>query len=350
LACLSLQQTVDSSGGQADRLASRSTLLQQRRSPASSSRLSPSAVSTRFGINHPPRGTGRRVARAGQGSSPLEEGPPDPGPADPNNPCWRVRKERPLRARLELLCERLQDQRSGKVPVLSHCLLNQNVRYLGGAVHPGMVEEVVEEARRRGYGLYQLPCPEQRAWVGYSNAPSSPPTPRRGPWAIGCAGRCSGSSPATPTSATGSWPGESLATSPTTCGRGCGGGRGRGGWIAVLRGPPDAGTLGCRGGHGGLPPGRHGSGGIQPRRHRGQPGGWGGIVRPRASEGPAPPGGSGALRGTRPGPGPGRPHGRGSDFADRVRYPSLGGRLGSRVEPAPRSARSRLHWGAAIGL
>lgn len=71
-----------------------------------------------------------------------------------------------MRTRLDLLRDRLQDERSGKVLVLSHCLLNQNVRYLGGAVHPGMVDEVVEEARRRGYGLYQLPCPEQRAWGG----------------------------------------------------------------------------------------------------------------------------------------------------------------------------------------
>jgi predicted secreted protein len=71
-----------------------------------------------------------------------------------------------LPTRLELLRDRLQDQRSGKVLVLSHCLLNQNVRYLGGAVHPGMVDEVVEGARRRGYGLYQLPCPEQQAWGG----------------------------------------------------------------------------------------------------------------------------------------------------------------------------------------
>jgi uncharacterized protein YbbK (DUF523 family) len=71
-----------------------------------------------------------------------------------------------LQARLDLLRDRLQDERSGKVLVLSHCLLNQNVRYLGGAVHPGIVDEVVEEARRHGYGLYQLPCPEQRAWGG----------------------------------------------------------------------------------------------------------------------------------------------------------------------------------------
>ncbi|HEY7605462.1 MAG TPA: hypothetical protein VID07_01660 [Actinomycetes bacterium] len=71
-----------------------------------------------------------------------------------------------MRARLDLLRNRLQDERSGKVLVLSHCLLNQNVRYLGGAVHPGMVEEALQEARRHGWGLYQLPCPEQLAWGG----------------------------------------------------------------------------------------------------------------------------------------------------------------------------------------
>ena len=71
-----------------------------------------------------------------------------------------------MRAQLDLLRDRLWDQRSGKVLVVSHCLLNQNVRYLGGAVHPGIVEEVLEKAHRRGYGLYQLPCPEQRAWGG----------------------------------------------------------------------------------------------------------------------------------------------------------------------------------------
>jgi predicted secreted protein len=80
--------------------------------------------------------------------------------------CWRMRKERPVRTRLDLLRDRLQDKRSGKVLVLSHCLLNQNVRYLGGAVHPGMVADALEEARRHGSGLYQLPCPEQRVWGG----------------------------------------------------------------------------------------------------------------------------------------------------------------------------------------
>jgi hypothetical protein len=71
-----------------------------------------------------------------------------------------------LRARLVLLRDRLRDERSGTVVFLAHCLLNQNVRYLGGASHSGIVEEAVEEARRQGHGVYQLPCPEQRAWGG----------------------------------------------------------------------------------------------------------------------------------------------------------------------------------------
>lgn len=39
----------------------------------------------------------------------------------------------------------MPDQRGGRVVLLSHCLLNENVRY------PCVV---------------QLPCPEQRAWGG----------------------------------------------------------------------------------------------------------------------------------------------------------------------------------------
>ena len=35
--------------------------------------------------------------------------------------------------RLQVLLERLDDERSKKVVFISHCLLNENVRYLGGA-------------------------------------------------------------------------------------------------------------------------------------------------------------------------------------------------------------------------
>ncbi|MGZ5368815.1 MAG: hypothetical protein ACXWXV_06085, partial [Aeromicrobium sp.] len=54
----------------------------------------------------------------------------------------------------------------GRVVLLSHCLLNQNVRYLGGAERPGGVQEVVDDYLTGGVGIYQLPCPEQRAWGG----------------------------------------------------------------------------------------------------------------------------------------------------------------------------------------
>jgi predicted secreted protein len=48
---------------------------------------------------------------------------------------------------------------------VSHCLLNENTRYLGGAFRPGAVGEVVDTYLRAGTGICQLPCPEQLAWV-----------------------------------------------------------------------------------------------------------------------------------------------------------------------------------------
>ena len=49
---------------------------------------------------------------------------------------------------------------------LSHCLLNQNVRYPGGAGSSAGVIELVDGYLRRGVGICQLPCPEQHAWGG----------------------------------------------------------------------------------------------------------------------------------------------------------------------------------------
>jgi predicted secreted protein len=62
--------------------------------------------------------------------------------------------------------EQLVDARGGRVVFLSHCLLNQNVRYLGGAGRAGAVDEVVNHYLARGIGICQLPCPEQHAWGG----------------------------------------------------------------------------------------------------------------------------------------------------------------------------------------
>ncbi len=68
--------------------------------------------------------------------------------------------------RTERLREQLADARGRQVVFLSHCLLNQNVRYLGGAGRAGGVDEVVSRYLARGIGICQLPCPEQRAWGG----------------------------------------------------------------------------------------------------------------------------------------------------------------------------------------
>lgn len=49
---------------------------------------------------------------------------------------------------------------------VSHCLLNENVRYPGGATCPGAIPGVVDDYVEQGIGLCQMPCPEQRAWGG----------------------------------------------------------------------------------------------------------------------------------------------------------------------------------------
>lgn len=62
--------------------------------------------------------------------------------------------------------KKIVDRRSGRVIFVSHCLLNENVRYLGGACRPGPIGEYLEEWRSAGVGICQMPCPEQRAWGG----------------------------------------------------------------------------------------------------------------------------------------------------------------------------------------
>lgn len=60
----------------------------------------------------------------------------------------------------------LADQRGRKVVFLSHCLLNQNTRYPGGACERGVTPSLVQECLARGYGIVQMPCPEQHVWGG----------------------------------------------------------------------------------------------------------------------------------------------------------------------------------------
>jgi predicted secreted protein len=62
--------------------------------------------------------------------------------------------------------ERLADARSRRVVFVSHCLLNENVRFLGGATRPGGLIDVLEPFLREGVGIVQLPCPEQHVWGG----------------------------------------------------------------------------------------------------------------------------------------------------------------------------------------
>jgi predicted secreted protein len=62
--------------------------------------------------------------------------------------------------------EQLNDQRGRKVVFLSHCLLNENTRYLGGACRAGVFPEVVQACLDGGLGIVQMPCPEQHAWGG----------------------------------------------------------------------------------------------------------------------------------------------------------------------------------------
>jgi uncharacterized protein YbbK (DUF523 family) len=52
------------------------------------------------------------------------------------------------------------------VVLVSHCLLNENTRYAGGATRPGAVAEEIDELVHAGFGIHQLPCPERVAWGG----------------------------------------------------------------------------------------------------------------------------------------------------------------------------------------
>jgi predicted secreted protein len=74
--------------------------------------------------------------------------------------------------------DRLSDDRGRRVVFVSHCLLNQNVRFLGGATRSGAVDAAVEPYLRDGVGIVQLPCPEQRAWGGVQKR-----------WMLACYGR-----------------------------------------------------------------------------------------------------------------------------------------------------------------
>lgn len=67
---------------------------------------------------------------------------------------------------VSLLQEKLADNRSKKVVFISHCLLNENTRYLGGAFRQAGVDELIDYLQQQGIGIVQMKCPEQKCWGG----------------------------------------------------------------------------------------------------------------------------------------------------------------------------------------
>ena len=54
----------------------------------------------------------------------------------------------------------MKDLRSGKIVVVSHCLLNVHSLEDNLAIYPGLEEEVIRLLIEKGVGIYQIPCPE----------------------------------------------------------------------------------------------------------------------------------------------------------------------------------------------
>jgi uncharacterized protein YbbK (DUF523 family) len=71
-----------------------------------------------------------------------------------------------MRAHVDQLRRQVADERGGRVVFLSHCLLNHNVRYLGGAEPEAGAKALLDGYLADRIGIWQMPCPEQRAWGG----------------------------------------------------------------------------------------------------------------------------------------------------------------------------------------
>ena len=67
---------------------------------------------------------------------------------------------------------RFRDERSGKVVVVAHCILNQNSRISGSAHRPAIADEVVNVLNSHRVGFLQMPCPE----LTFEGAGRSPKT------------------------------------------------------------------------------------------------------------------------------------------------------------------------------
>jgi len=54
----------------------------------------------------------------------------------------------------------MRDGRSGRLVLVSHCILNVNALEDGLAIYPGCEEDVIKILIEKGVGIIQIPCPE----------------------------------------------------------------------------------------------------------------------------------------------------------------------------------------------
>jgi predicted secreted protein len=66
----------------------------------------------------------------------------------------------------------LKDNRSRKIALVAHCLLNQNSRAIGLAKRSSVIKEIVEFLTHKEIGIIQMPCPEL-AYAGVSRKPQT---------------------------------------------------------------------------------------------------------------------------------------------------------------------------------
>jgi len=65
-----------------------------------------------------------------------------------------------------------KDNRSGKIALVAHCILNQNSRVFGLAEKSSAITEIVDFLIRKNLGIIQLPCPEL-TYAGISRLPQT---------------------------------------------------------------------------------------------------------------------------------------------------------------------------------
>jgi predicted secreted protein len=65
-----------------------------------------------------------------------------------------------------------KDERSEKIALVAHCLLNQNSRAIGLAKRSSVINEIVEFLTLKKIGIIQMPCPE----IAYAGALRKPQT------------------------------------------------------------------------------------------------------------------------------------------------------------------------------